>query len=110
MLIFVTSLFQSIILRIPLINLNIDLTQLSRMPIDSLYNICPLFINASIVYFTVSTIVEFLKMNCLFYHENYNQVNSNQEYEIEHNINYYINRLDTSNPFLYSNKAIALIE
>lgn len=110
MIVFILSFIQSVLLRIPLINININLMELANAPITSLYNICPLFINAGLLYFAIYTIVKIVQINCLLNTENYKMIDTEQLYKNEHNIYYYFDRLDKSNPFLYSNKVTSLLE
>lgn len=114
LLLFVISFLQYTLFRLPINNPNLNINVLSQInfkePLTSLNGICPMFVNTGLIYFVITTIVEVIRKNCILICT----VPTSNEKEIFvmhlHNINYSNNRLDTSNPFLYSNKQVALLE
>lgn len=114
-LLFFISFLQYIMFKVPFFNYNINTEFLSQInfkePLNSINGMCPIFINSGLIYFVITTIVEVIRKNCLLLAEvNDNFKSNNFAEQIQQNINYAFDRLDNSNPFLYSNKQVALLE
>ena len=113
-LLFVISFLQYTLFRLPIGSPNLNVNFLNQInfnePFVNLNSMCPIFANACLIYFAITTILEVIREKCILLCAVYNN-NEEETFIVQlHNINYSNNRLDTSNPFLYSNKQVALLE
>ncbi len=114
-LLFFISFLQYIMFKVPFLNYNINTEFLSQInfkePLTSINGMCPIFINTGLIYFVITTIVEVIRKNCLLLAEvNESFKSNNFAKQTQQNIYYAFDRLDNSNPFLYSNKQASLRE
>lgn len=114
-LLFFISFLQYIMFKVPFFNYGINPEFLSQInfkePVTNFNGMCPIFINTGLIYFVITTIISVIRKNCVLLCVTNNKLENNTVIENTYLKTYYsFNRLDNSNPFLYSNKQASLRE
>lgn len=114
-LLFSISFLQYLLFKIPFLNYNINTEFLSQInfkePIASINGMCPIFINTGLIHFVITTIIEVIRKNCVLLCVTNSKLENNTVIGNVYLKAYYsFDRLDNSNPFLYSNKQASLRE